>query len=254
MEILGILLILVVLGGGAWAIIMVMRARAQGGGSSNYETAGARNNGPPSGGPTRPAPTFTRPRTAEDVLQEGTDPVFEINGQPVEVLGRSRFLELRAFGNDPDAPMVHVSPESGEKLREFKALHLAGPRLLVQQPVGEADDLAYFLYKDESAAKPDGFLAEAKKAWGAFADSDQEGECYLNAFGKRWRLKDIMWFGLHVTEGQMFFPSSPGVDPECTGLLCKCDDEWLFFVVHPATKSSKVWVGRRFDPSAEVTV
>lgn len=250
----GWLIMLGALAFGIWIVVIMRRSRRTGYGGSFSSTSPGGDRGSAHSAVAR------QPRDAATVVREGTDQFLTIEGNEVQVLGRGHLFELQSFGPDKSVK-VHVNPRTEDKLREFRVLALGGRRLLVEHPMSEGGALAFFLYNDRTREMPPGFteyLQGTPTSPGpavAFAKSGQRADISIDAFGKSWKLTDIIWADVETNSGQLFVRPSRGKSPRIAALLGKNGDEWIFFAdLRSGEGSDTVWIGQEFDPEVAIEV
>ena len=203
----------------------------------------------------------SEPETGRSVIEAGNAGSFiTINGVDEQVKGSALYLELQSFSvNKSD--MRHVDPSSGNRLREFKALLLAGRQLLIEHPSGEGKNKKFFLYRDRSDELPVGFNkmlrgtdADPGPAM-KFANSDQTSEERFDALGKEWVIQDLIWCDVDVKSGAFFVNDSAGKNARVVMVLARCGDEWLLWSeLRSGQGDNSLWVGSTFDPDVEIEV
>lgn len=209
----------------------------------------------------------TAPREEPDaqgvVAATRSGSILEIGGLgALKVQATARLLELQSFGPDK-ADKRHEDPRSGATLREFKAVTLSGNRLLVEHPESEGGPLRFFLY--ESERTPAGFpemLSGTREEPGPaarFAKSGQSGEVTLEALGRTWQLKDIIWVDVENESGRLFVRPDHGGKKARVAMLLSVNtanaDEWMLFAdLRSGQGSDTLWVGRQFDPGIDIEV
>lgn len=197
------------------------------------------------------------PTAREEIAAAGKAGSFlNIDGSDEQVQGSVMLLELKFFGTDKN-DKVHVDPQSGDRLREFRALSLAGNQLLVEHPSGEGRPLKFFLYDDKSDEVPLGFAEYVKGTkeepgpGKRFAESDQRADVEMDALEKSWKLQDIIWVDVELGSGRFFVEDGARV----VMLLARNEDEWLLWAdLRSGGGSDVLWVGRQFDPDVEIEV
>ncbi|MBX7138721.1 MAG: hypothetical protein K1X83_12125 [Oligoflexia bacterium] len=199
-----------------------------------------------------------RPEAVQEIERATVTDFLEIDGRTERVKGCALLLQLQFFGGDK-SNKVHVSP-SGETLQEYRALCLAGDQLLVEHPEAEGGDLKFFLY--ERTEMPQGFseymggTSESPGPVRRFAASGQRADVDVEALGKTWRLKDIIWIDAAQVSGEFFVrPSRNGQIPRVAMALARCENDWLLFAdLRSGDGSDTLWVGQQFDPKVTITV
>ena len=187
---------------------------------------------------------------------------IEVMGRPMRYVCRILALELQFFGENK-SDKRHVDPQSGSRLREFPVIVLSGDRLLFEQPMGEGLPLSWFLYEHRSDDMKPGFteyLKGTKENPGPimmFADSNQQADVTFNALQKTWQARDIVWADMKTQAGKAFVRNdSSGNMPRVVMVLgrnVEDDQEWILFIdLRSGDGSDTLWVGRKFNPQAEV--
>jgi hypothetical protein len=210
-----------------------------------------------------PAQVEFEPPDAEDKIRSARRGDFiSIEGREEQVKARARLLELKFFGSDKNDKR-HVDPNTGDKLREFLALRLAGKQLLIKHPCAEGGSLAFFLYEDHSDDIPKGFteyLKGSREDPGPakrFSDSNQQAEVTFDAAGRSWMLQDLIWVDVESEKGKFFVENSSDGKPARLVMLLgrntADEEEWaLFAEVRNGEGGNTLWIGRRFDPEIDI--
>jgi len=199
-----------------------------------------------------------RPEPAQVIETARRLDFLEIEGRQEQVRGTARLLELQFFGTNKEDKR-HISP-AGERLREFKALLLAGNQLLVEHPSSEGGEVSFFLY--QKAEMPLGFgeylkgIPETPGPAVVFAKSNQRAEVTIEALGQTWTLRDIIWLDVEQVEGSFFVsPAEAGGMARVVLLLGRSGDQWILSAdLRSGQGSDTLWVGRQFDPQVEIEV
>lgn len=203
---------------------------------------------------------FTRPVDRDEELRTAqVGNFFTVMGKTMEFKAKMILLELKFFGKDK-ADKRHVAPD-GSQLREFSA-YMVGKQLLLEQPMQEEGSLSWFLYQNVTD-QLQGFSAylkgdDANPGPGVqFAQSDQQGTVYIEALGKKYRAKDLVWADVQIEQVEKFFlrNSKTGSMPRVVMLLARCEDDGKYLLsidLRSGEGSDTVWVGRPFDPNVEI--
>lgn len=200
------------------------------------------------------------PTGTSRLTQAQAKSVIIIDGQPTPIKGKGLLLELKFYhGNKADK--VHISPE-GEKLREFVIISTTNGGLLIQQPEGEGKSLKFYTYDDQSDHLPIAFSAYLRGSddhpgpASRFAASEQSSNETMSVLNADWRLTDIVWADLEITDGQVFSISPADGMPRLVMILAqdiKDPTQWILYIEpRSGNLSPMLFVGNQFQPDVEV--
>ena len=205
----------------------------------------------------------------EEKLRQANVGAFmtDIMGRNIQFVGKMLLLELQYFGSDK-SKKVHVSP-AGETLREFQAYVLSGNRILLEQPVGEGQNLSWFLYNEVTGQAP-GFTEylkgdEQNPGPGVvFANSKQSKEVVVDLVNSKWLLRDIVWADFKIEDGKTPVRDQGGKMARAAILLGRIitggvsgsyelGDEWILSIdLRSGAGSDSLWRGHQFDPAVDI--
>jgi hypothetical protein len=196
----------------------------------------------------------------QDVIRETKAGNFiEIGTRELQYAGKMLFLELQWYGENKDNK-VHVDP-SGKKLREFTAALLSNGKLLFEQPMGDGQEVVWFLYNRANLPVGlEGLMKGTSDNPGPaarFAQSDQKEPVEYEFGGKTWVTMDIVWADVQVEGGKTFVGRVRDSDLARVVILlsqnANDESEWFMFCdLRSGNGSDTCWEGRKFDPDAEV--
>lgn len=249
---IGIILMILALGVIGFVIYAYLQQMRGGGASSSVQES-----------PSLATSALTVPpakRAETEVRTAKLGGFLSIDGRQEHILGTAIFEELQFFEGHAD-DKVHVNPFTKERLREWRALMLAGDQILLEQPAAQGGANKFFLYQSRTDDLPPGFdeymAGDDKKPGPArrFAQSKQQAEVTFDALGKSWTARDILWVDVRVEGGEFFVTPNAQNKPRLAMMLGKCGEEWILFAdLWAGDGNPTLWVGRQFDPKVEIEV